>query len=103
MPHTQLWILHPRAIVILFQSRPITKFLMLQLLPIIPILIFSIGGLHWLISYPRHREPKWIVMILLQHRPLLILYRKTVKENVPALGLIGHPYIKITISRHYYR
>src|ERR1700722_5210193 len=40
-------------------------------------------------------------MILLQHRPLLILHREIIKEHIPTMRLIAHPHIKITISGHY--
>ena len=81
MPHPQLWIHHPRPIIVLFQSTPVTELLILQFLPVVAVLVLRILRLYRLIRYPCHRQSKRIIVILLQHRPAILPHAQIVKEN----------------------
>src|SRR5260221_12140017 len=101
MPHAQLWVLHSRPIVILLQSTPIGKLLILQLLPVITVFILSVVGLNGFITDPRHSKPERIIARLLQQRSAIMYNTQIIKEHV--LMLIHIAEVNIQISAIFYR
>ncbi len=79
MESPDLRIIHPRPIIIPFQSTAITKLLFLLFLAVV--LIFIIQLADGFGAYPRHRQPKWIIMRFPGEGAGIVLNNQVIKEH----------------------
>ncbi len=74
-------IIHPRSIICPFQPVAITKLFPLLFLPAVLVFVFRLPERQCFTTYPRHRQPKRIVMRFLKDGPADMGYRQIIKEH----------------------